>query len=118
MKETMLEFSDVARLAYCLLGGLDKENRIDFACSIDHDHRSVSEWSTIGKVNFFDSPAVLVGGFGGWVEAVSLIEFSFEYSRVVRPASCLMEILMHEGQPRGIRRRVTASWRACHCLEI
>ena len=25
---------------------------------------------------------------------------------------------MHEGQLRGIRRRVTASWRACHCPEI
>lgn len=118
MKAKILKISDVERLACCLTGGLGAENRIDFACNIDHDHRSVSEWSTIGKVNFFDSPAVLVGGFCGWVEAVSLIEFSFEYSRVVRPASCLMESLMHEGQPRGIRRRVTASWRACHCLEI
>ena len=45
-------------------------------------------------------------------------DFSFECSRVVRPASRLRESLMHEGQPRGIRRRVTASWRACHCLEI
>ena len=45
-------------------------------------------------------------------------DFSFECSRVVRTASRLRESLMHEGQPRGIRRRVTASWRACHCLEI
>ena len=45
-------------------------------------------------------------------------DFSFECSRVVRPASRLRESLMHEGQPQGIRRRVTASWRACHCLEI
>ena len=44
-------------------------------------------------------------------------DFRFECSRVVRPASRLRESLMHEGQPRGIRRRVTASWRACHCLE-
>ena len=45
-------------------------------------------------------------------------DFSFECSRVVRPASRLRESLMHEGQPLGIRRRVTAFWRACHCLEI
>ena len=43
-------------------------------------------------------------------------DFSFECSRVVRPASRLRESLMHEGQPQGIRRRVTASWRACHLM--
>ena len=78
MKAKILNILDVARLACCLTGEQGAENRIDFACSIDHDHRSVSEWSAIGKVNFFDSPVVLVGGFGGWVEAVSLIESNEE----------------------------------------
>lgn len=74
MKAKILKITDVARLACCLVGGCDKGNRIDIACCIDHDHRSVSEWSTIGKLDFFDTPVVLVGGFGGCVESASLID--------------------------------------------
>ena len=35
-------------------------------------------------------------------------------STMAHPASCLRESLMHEGQPRGIRRRESASCPACH----
>ena len=48
------------------------------------------------------------------VTSSGYIDFSFEYSRVVRPASCMMGSPMHEGQPRGIRRRESASCPACH----
>lgn len=42
---------------------------------------------------------------------------TIECSKVAHPASCQMEIPVHQDQPRDIQQKEIASWQAYRCLE-
>ncbi len=66
----LIPVTALAQAAFNLKSGLD--NRIDFYTCLDTVDKTVSECFAISKIDFNDTTVFLVGGYGGYVNCVSM----------------------------------------------